>query len=189
MTSHLPASILRRRSGRYKPRAWIYLSESEPPTPPSLDYFEHDLRRTKRRGKKSVRRSHVGELRALRFVPLDVLFEVCHWRASAKSLPLIARSSDFLPSPSSRPDTPRTHIEETRAILMSRSSIFVWKSALANVEGLPFCPSDLTEPQYINLAFDEHCHFCLAPNVQQVFWACRVRCCKKCTGKYFISEH
>lgn len=41
-----------------------------------------------------------------------------------------------------------------------RNSINIWKSAFQNVEGplLPPCPPRLTEPQYANLAFSEHCH-------------------------------
>jgi len=41
---------------------------------------------------------------------------------------------------------------------MIRSSLSVWKRAFSNVQDLPFCPSDLTLPQYANLTFDEHCH-------------------------------
>ncbi|KAG5729205.1 hypothetical protein E4T56_gene9162, partial [Termitomyces sp. T112] len=44
------------------------------------------------------------------------------------------------------------------------------------------------EPQYANLVFDTHCHFCLAPNVQQIYWECRVRCCNKCFDLKFIPE-
>lgn len=41
---------------------------------------------------------------------------------------------------------------------MTRDAKFVWKSALSNVHGFPFCPSDLSEPQFASLAFDEECH-------------------------------
>jgi hypothetical protein len=45
-----------------------------------------------------------------------------------------------------------------RSTLMSRSSISVWKTSRANISGLPDCPTDLSEPQYANLAFDTSCH-------------------------------
>ncbi|KAG6851129.1 hypothetical protein H0H93_001009 [Arthromyces matolae] len=44
-----------------------------------------------------------------------------------------------------------------RAILMKRSSRLVWRTTIRNI-GLPACPSDLDEPQYVNLAFDDYCH-------------------------------
>ncbi|KIM79605.1 hypothetical protein PILCRDRAFT_823142 [Piloderma croceum F 1598] len=49
---------------------------------------------------------------------------------------------------------------------------------------MPECPKDMTEPQYIHLAYDKHCHFCSAP-VQDVFWASRLRCCRKCMDSRF----
>ncbi|GLB40352.1 putative A Receptor for Ubiquitination Targets [Lyophyllum shimeji] len=174
MASHLPPHIPQRRPGRYKPRAWVYLSETEPPTPPSLDYFEHDLRRVppvKRHVTTDVKRGHVADLRSLKIVPLDVLFEIFS-NLHPLDLLHLARTSKRL-----------------RAILMSRSSISIWRAALANVERLPFCPSDLTETQYVDLLFGEHCHFCLATNAHQIFWACRVRCCNKCVNKYFVPEY
>ncbi|KZT09619.1 uncharacterized protein LAESUDRAFT_646055 [Laetiporus sulphureus 93-53] len=45
-----------------------------------------------------------------------------------------------------------------RTMLMSRSSISLWKGARELVGRLPDCPSDLSEPQYANLLFDQHCH-------------------------------
>lgn len=44
---------------------------------------------------------------------------------------------------------------------MSRTSAYLWKAARANVEGLPECPSYLSEPQYANLVFSPHCHVSL----------------------------
>ena len=47
-----------------------------------------------------------------------------------------------------------------RDILLRRSAKSVWKEALAQVEGLPACPSDVTEPQWASLAFAPYCHVC-----------------------------
>ena len=45
-----------------------------------------------------------------------------------------------------------------RAILMHKSSRFLWEAALRQVEDLPPCPADLTEPEYTNLIFYTRCH-------------------------------
>ncbi|KAF9473290.1 hypothetical protein BDN70DRAFT_817465 [Pholiota conissans] len=44
-----------------------------------------------------------------------------------------------------------------RAVLMSRLSMFIWKSARSHIAGLPECPDDLNEPQYAALMFDTRC--------------------------------
>ena len=44
-----------------------------------------------------------------------------------------------------------------RAVLTSRSSRFVWATALAAIEGLPPCPQGLTEITYSNLLFHPYC--------------------------------
>lgn len=41
---------------------------------------------------------------------------------------------------------------------MDESSAFIWKTARYQVDGLPDCPADLTEPEYADLVFDAHCH-------------------------------
>lgn len=68
-----------------------------------------------------------------------------------------------------------------RRILMHKSSVFLWKAARANVPGLPDCPPDLSEPQWANLVFDPHCHFCIHPNIRTVDWLLRIRICAECT--------
>lgn len=83
---------------------------------------------------------------------------------------------------------------------MSRISRTIWKNARSNVEGLPDCPGDLSEPQYASLLFEHVCqvraltHFqcslnkllflqnCGASNSQQVIWAARAKFCKKCAS-------
>lgn len=41
---------------------------------------------------------------------------------------------------------------------MHKSSLFLWKTALRQIEGLPDCPADLDEPEYANLVFYTRCH-------------------------------
>lgn len=62
---------------RHRPRAWRYVSDSEPPTPPSLDYFDHELRPTRRPRKiASTKSRRTDTLKLMSTMPLDVLFEV-----------------------------------------------------------------------------------------------------------------
>lgn len=48
--------------------------------------------------------------------------------------------------------------KEFRRLLMHKSSISVWKATLESVQGLPPCPPAMSEPQWVNLVFDPHCH-------------------------------
>ncbi|KAG9312160.1 hypothetical protein JVU11DRAFT_7450 [Chiua virens] len=66
-----------------------------------------------------------------------------------------------------------------RNILMHKSSQLLWKVALHRVEGLPDCPSDLTEPQYTNLVFYNYCHGCNKPTTA-ILWQLRLRYCPDC---------
>lgn len=45
-----------------------------------------------------------------------------------------------------------------RGLLMHKSSLFLWKTALDQIKGLPGCPADLDEPEYTNLVFYARCH-------------------------------
>lgn len=71
---------------------------------------------------------------------------------------------------------------------MHRSSISVWKVALSR-DPLPPKPADLNEPQYINLAFSEHCHDCLASGKHIILWTFRTRLCPNCLTKDFVYSH
>ncbi|CDO73568.1 hypothetical protein BN946_scf185014.g38 [Trametes cinnabarina] len=102
-------------------------------------------------------------------MPLDILFEI-FGHMHPHDLLHLARTTKAL-----------------RNVLMRRSAITVWRNALGNVEDLPPCPPDLTEPAYANLLFEPHCHFCLKARVMTVLWVCRVRACKACLKEHFIS--
>lgn len=45
-----------------------------------------------------------------------------------------------------------------RGLLMDKSSVFVWKTARRQVQDLPDCPADLTEPEYAHLVFCARCN-------------------------------
>ncbi|KAI9057952.1 hypothetical protein FKP32DRAFT_1597907 [Trametes sanguinea] len=100
-------------------------------------------------------------------MPLDILFEI-FGHLHPHDLLRLARTTKAL-----------------RNILMRRSAITIWRNALANVEDLPRCPPDLTEPAYANLLFEPHCHFCLKARVMTVLWICRTRACKACLKEHF----
>lgn len=113
-----------------------------------------------------------GLLRQLTEMPLDILFEI-FGQLNPLDVLNLARTTKAL-----------------RGILMQRSAVSVWKQACANISGFPPCPEDLTEPQFINLAFGKQCHFCLSSTGTQVIsWEERVRTCLKCIDKHFTSSN
>ncbi|KAJ7650259.1 hypothetical protein FB45DRAFT_887452 [Roridomyces roridus] len=116
-------------------------------------------------------RGRRGILSSLKEFPLDVLFEIFgHLRP--QDLLTLARTT-----------------KEFRALLMTRSSAFIWKESRSRVQGLPEITNDLSEPQYANLAFDGHCHDCLTSPVQTVIWSARIRLCKKCITANFLDRN
>jgi len=102
-------------------------------------------------------------------MPLDILFEIFGHLHPIDVLHL-ARTTKSL-----------------RHVLMRRSAASIWRQARAHIHELPDCPTDLSEPQYANLLFDPHCHFCLKARVLNVMWSCRVRCCKQCLKDNFVN--
>ncbi|KAF9481490.1 hypothetical protein BDN70DRAFT_803339 [Pholiota conissans] len=92
-----------------------------------------------RPAKRSHLYPHEGPLNNLVEAPVDVLFEI-FGLLEPRDLLHIARTTKSL-----------------RSLLMSRSSVTVWKSARSNIFGLPDCPDDLSEPQYAALMFVKRC--------------------------------
>ncbi|KZP21176.1 hypothetical protein FIBSPDRAFT_1044341 [Athelia psychrophila] len=109
-----------------------------------------------------------GKLRQLTEMPIDILYEI-FGHVRPHDLLRLSRTTKAM-----------------RAVLMRRSATFVWREALADVNGLPDCPSDLTEPQWAHLLFNTYCHFCAGPSIKTVFWQCRVRTCSKCIYAHFV---
>ncbi|KAI9570859.1 hypothetical protein HD554DRAFT_277660 [Boletus coccyginus] len=68
-----------------------------------------------------------------------------------------------------------------RELLMDKASAFVWKTARRQVQGLPDCPADMTEPEYANLVFYSRCHGC-GRHAKKILWQLRRRYCPKCRG-------
>jgi hypothetical protein len=49
-----------------------------------------------------------------------------------------------------------------RSVVMSRSARSVWMRSFRNIDGLPSCPDDMTEPAWAHLAFEPVCDVCCA---------------------------
>ncbi|KAI9566219.1 hypothetical protein HD554DRAFT_2329841 [Boletus coccyginus] len=73
-----------------------------------------------------------------------------------------------------------------RDLLMDKASGFVWKTARRQVQGLPDCPADMTEPEYANLLFYSRCHVC-GKHAKKVFWNLRRRYCPGCRDERLCS--
>ncbi|KAF9476664.1 hypothetical protein BDN70DRAFT_882129 [Pholiota conissans] len=125
-----------------------------------------------RRGKKS--------LSLLPNMPLDVLFEILG-QLTPKDLLNVSRTNKLF--------------HET---LTSKSARTVWKDSLKG-QGVPECPSGLTEPRWTSLLFETTCECCGAKNVHKVDFYIRRRVCVKCRRanlltpnkikKYFPTYH
>ncbi|EIW52708.1 uncharacterized protein TRAVEDRAFT_53148 [Trametes versicolor FP-101664 SS1] len=107
-------------------------------------------------------RAYSGKLAGLMDMPLDIFFEV-----STHLHPLgllhLSRVS-----------------KQLRSVMLSPKSKFAWVASLANVEGLPPCPKDMSEPAYSALLFGRVCNLCSASRSCWVDYAIRIRLCKVC---------
>ncbi|KAF8716073.1 hypothetical protein AX14_012443 [Amanita brunnescens Koide BX004] len=98
-------------------------------------------------------------------MPLDILYEIFCYMTPADLLKLSRMSKAF------------------RRILMSSSSVSIWRTARENT-GLPECPPDMIEPQWANLAYSPHCHYCFANGIRTVEWRFKKRICSKCAKQH-----
>ncbi|TBU50710.1 hypothetical protein BD309DRAFT_985349 [Dichomitus squalens] len=131
-------------------------------------------RTSKDRGKLTTRRKAVrgrrGGLRDMPDMPLDVLLEIFGFMHPRDLLALARTDKAF------------------RAFLMTRNAQTLWSAALESVEGLPRCPSYMSEPAYVNLLFCNHCHNCLKNNVRVVLFQYAARYCPACRELMFTDE-
>ncbi|KIK57119.1 hypothetical protein GYMLUDRAFT_229820 [Collybiopsis luxurians FD-317 M1] len=104
--------------------------------------------------------------RLTRDVPLDVVFEIFCYLDPGDLLRLARTSKDL------------------RDILMSKTSITIWRSSRENLPGLPPPPKDLNEPQYAQLLFDDHCDVCknTKEDCETILWSFRMRVCDDCAA-------
>ncbi|KAI0088492.1 hypothetical protein BDY19DRAFT_947867 [Irpex rosettiformis] len=112
-----------------------------------------------------------GKLHQMLDMPLDVIMEICLHLGLREMLWLSRLSKAF------------------HRFFTSRSTQYIWKAAALNVPDLPPRPEELTEIAYSNLLYSTHCHNCLGKNCHFVYWACRVRLCKKCFHKLYVQRN
>ncbi|KAH7316389.1 hypothetical protein B0J17DRAFT_351532 [Rhizoctonia solani] len=121
------------------------------------------VRRTRAKSRK--RRSRKEQIKSLdRFVdiPMEIFTQIVSY-LFPKDIITLSRSNKSL-----------------RNLLMRRSSRHIWINAMKNVEGLPPCPSDITEPRYLSLLFARDCMGCGRLIGGKLYEELRVRLCISC---------
>ncbi|KAF8838076.1 hypothetical protein BDN67DRAFT_1004531 [Paxillus ammoniavirescens] len=124
------------------------------------DFQSGRKRQMRQKGKEckaeeSSKRSKLrGKLEMMPDMNLDILFHILGFLRPMDLLNLARTSKAF------------------RRLLMHKSSAFAWKTARLQIEGLPECPQDLSEPQYANLVFWPHCHNC-GKTAPAIYWRIR----------------
>ncbi|KDR77407.1 hypothetical protein GALMADRAFT_245600 [Galerina marginata CBS 339.88] len=104
-------------------------------------------------------------------LPVEVILEIFSW-ATPGSLLNMSRTT-----------------KSWHSLLMSRSSLPLWKTARSNLDGFPDIPDDLNEIQYANLAFGTTCSFCFKTyRNTRIVWEARLRTCGRCLKSRFMSE-
>ncbi|KAJ7510166.1 hypothetical protein B0H11DRAFT_1957992 [Mycena galericulata] len=111
---------------------------------------ESPKKRAKARAHRTRRFPGRGKLRMLPEMPLDILFEIFG------------------------------QLDPPDVLRLSRTTKALRNSAFMNDPDLPGLPAGLTEPQYANLAFSPHCHFCFTSGEHNILWAFHVRVCHQC---------
>jgi len=108
-----------------------------------------------------------GKLALLLEMPTEIFTEIACYMSPEDLLSLSRTSAGF------------------RELLMSKSSMRIWEAA-RTVQGIPACPSDLSEPQYADLLFGKGCSFCSETRTRKTHIALRVRACKLCTEEQIL---
>ncbi|KAK1219525.1 hypothetical protein PQX77_017760 [Marasmius sp. AFHP31] len=119
-------------------------------------------------GNQNVGRRRKAALQYIKEMPLDILFEifVC---LEPRDLLRISRTS-----------------KDLRNILMSKSSLFIWRTSRKNAS-VPDPFPRMSEPAFAHLLFDPHCHFCSTAIVQTIIWEAMCRCCNRCLDSAFMA--
>ncbi|KAI0645572.1 hypothetical protein C8Q79DRAFT_965195 [Trametes meyenii] len=122
--------------------------------------------------RRRVVRGHLGGLKDMPSMPLDILIEIMGLLTPKDLLNLARTSKNF------------------RAFLLDRKFEHVWKAARSQVPGLPDRPPYFSEPAYANLMFFDNCYNCGKSNVQHVYWEFGVRYCnEKCGGQIVVARN
>ncbi|KAG6849301.1 hypothetical protein H0H93_009616 [Arthromyces matolae] len=110
-------------------------------------------------------RGRRGALKGIVEMPLDVAHEIFMYLTSVEILHL-SRTCKAL-----------------RRVLMTKSSLYVWKQARFNMDDFPNCPDDFNEPQYAAFVFSAFCSYCNERKGTYFLWSNRRRFCKTCIDK------
>ncbi|KAJ3878655.1 hypothetical protein F5051DRAFT_452188 [Lentinula edodes] len=103
-----------------------------------------------------------AKLSMLPTLNLDILFEIFSHLLPIDLIHLARTTKDF------------------RRLLMQRNTTTIWKSAFAQIQELPQCPSDMSYPAWAHLAFEQVCHNCFTTNIRNISWILRTRLCNRC---------
>lgn len=144
------------KPGSFVPQASTSDEDSEDPDIAPRHVKKRSKKRAGHRAKKKLKRR--GRLDLMPTMNLDILFHVRLKPTNflRKAHCELIQILSFL-SPMDLLNLSRTS-KDFRNLLLQRSSASVWKTARLQVDDLPDCPQDMSEPQYANLAFYPHCH-------------------------------
>ncbi|KAG1746741.1 uncharacterized protein EDB91DRAFT_112922 [Suillus paluster] len=184
VVGHDSLQVMVSNPGRFVPQASDEDSEGSDP-----GLAPHRVRKKSRKGAKSKSSKKLkrrGRLDLMPTMNLDILFHVRfkHTTSSRKTHEL-AQILSFL-HPMDLLNLSRTS-KDFRNLLLRRSSASAWKIARLQIEDLPGCPPDMSEPQYANLVFYPHCHDC-DKVVRNVLWPLRVRYCPRCIDENTVNR-
>ncbi|CUA69890.1 hypothetical protein RSOLAG22IIIB_04146 [Rhizoctonia solani] len=101
-------------------------------------------------------------------IPIEIFSEITS-HLVPKDIISLSRASKFL-----------------RELLMRRSSRHIWTSSMKNIEGLPACPPDMSEPHYLALLFARDCTGCGRPIGARLYEDLRVRYCTSCRNSQLV---
>ncbi|EIM81421.1 uncharacterized protein STEHIDRAFT_142096 [Stereum hirsutum FP-91666 SS1] len=105
-------------------------------------------------------------------MPADIVFEICRY-GSPNGLLSLARTSKSL-----------------REILMSRSSITVWKSSRQTIFlPIPDPPTVVAEPMLAALIYDQFCSKCVQSTPKEPCWSLLSRFCDECQRTCLTSQN
>ncbi|CAE6509728.1 unnamed protein product [Rhizoctonia solani] len=139
------------------------IPETEKPPP-------RKIRRTATKPTKRPRRKNsVKSLSRFVDIPMDLFTEIASYLFPSDILSL-SRSSKLF-----------------RNLIMRRSSRHIWTNAMRNVELLPPCPPDMSEPVYLALLFSKYCTGCGRSIACHIYGELRMRLCTPCRETRLIA--
>ncbi|KAF8313238.1 hypothetical protein DL93DRAFT_1183667 [Clavulina sp. PMI_390] len=149
-------------------------SKRNTPDPSEVSDSEHEVpavrtrkRKDNRAARGPPRKRKKGKLSSvLTLMPNEVIGEICSYLQPSDLIHLVQSSKIFA------------------IFLLAKASATIWRSARMGDEGLPECPSDITEQQYACLLFGHYCQGCGKTGCRitskTLAWQIRRRWCDEC---------